>query len=225
MRAGCAIPSGFPRTWISSPGCGTMRSLPLLPSILAALCACAGAEAGSGESSPSSDSAGVRTTAPAISGDTLIGPAKVGEYLLLDSATADVDGDGVAERVELAAGLGRDENGRLIGDHDPVWLVAVRDGDRTYPLLEENIPGAAAFWIVPENDGTVAILVQVAGLSTSGGGMRLEKFVFDRARAGYARTGSVGAFGHPPIYRGPPGMEDILPPTKYRDLRIERGSQ
>lgn len=202
-----------------------MRFLPLLPPILAALCACADAEAGSGESTPSSDSAGVRTTSSPISGDTLIGPAEVGEYLLLDSATADVDGDGVAERVELAAGLVRDENGRLMGDHNPVWLVAVRDGDRTYPLLEENIPGAAAFWIVPENEhGTVAILVQTAGLTTSGGGMRLEKFVFDRARSGYARTGSVSAFGYPPIYRGPPEMEHILPPTKYRDLRIENGS-
>ena len=150
--------------------------------------------------------------------DTFIRPAVPRyAYTLLDSATADVDGDGAAERVELAATVELDGRGVPLWDDGHAWMVAVRDGADTYPLMERFVSwGGAAFWIVaPDSAGPATILVQTstyAGGSGGSGGMRLEAFVYHRARGGYVRTGDVGAFGHPAVYRGPPDI-GTLPPT------------
>jgi hypothetical protein len=149
-------------------------------------------------------------------GDTLIRPAAPKyDYTLLDSATADVDGDGVPERVDLAATVELDDRGSPLWDDGHTWMVAVRDGAETYPLIERFVSwGGAAFWIVAEDTaGPAAILVQTSTFVGGSGGMRVEKFVFDRARGGYARTGSVGAFGESAAYRGPPPGIGTLPPT------------
>jgi hypothetical protein len=147
--------------------------------------------------------------------DTLIRPAVPRyAYTLLDSATADVDGDGAAERVDLAATVELDGRGVPLWEDGHAWMVAVRDGADTYPLIERFVPwGGAAFWIVaPDSAGPATILVQTSTFAGGSGGMRLEAFVHDRARGGYVRTGDVGAFGHPAQYRGPPDI-GTLPPT------------
>jgi hypothetical protein len=152
----------------------------------------------------------------AARGDTLIRPAAPRyPYTLLDSATADVDGDGAPERVELAATVEVGRDGRPLWEDGHQWMVAVRDGAETYPLVERFVPwGGAAFWIVAgDSAGPAAILVQTSSLSSGGGGMRVEKFVFDPARRGYARTGVVEASGQPAAYRGPPPGIGLLPPT------------
>jgi hypothetical protein len=142
-------------------------------------------------------------------------------YTVFDSATYDVDGDGVAERADLSAIVGRSESGWEWDDNNQ-WLVAVRDGADAYPLLRESLPGSAAFWIVrTDSIGPPAILVQTSLLTMTGAGTRLEKFVFDREKGGFVRTGSVEAWG-PAEYRGPPD-DDVLPATPYRGT-IERES-
>lgn len=161
-------------------------------------------------------SAAARTMA----GDTLIRPAAPKyDYTLLDSATADVDGDGTPERVDLAATVEIGDDGRPLWEDGHQWMVAVRDGAETYPLIERFVPwGGAAFWIVAEDTaGPAAILVQTSTFVGGSGGMRVEKFVFDRARGGYARTGSVGAFGEAAAYRGPPGIGTLPPTLRARD--------
>ena len=180
---------------------------------LALLAAC-----GAAPPEPRADPAAPATSATATrtaDGDTLIRPAtpKYG-YTLLDSATADVDGDGAAERVELAATVELDASGGALWEDGHSWMVAVRDGADTYPLVERFVPwGGAAFWVVAqESAGPAAILVQTGSGGSGGGGMRLEKFVFSRARAGYVRTGAVEAFGNPATYRGPPARDSGVPP-------------
>lgn len=153
--------------------------------------------------------------ARAAASDTLIRPAVPRyAYTVLDSATVDVDGDGAAERVDLAATVELDSRGEPLWDDGHTWMVAVRDGAYTYPLVERFVPwGGAAFWIVaPDSAGPATILVQTSTYAGGSGGMRLEAFVHDRARGGYVRTGDVGAFGHPAQYRGPPDI-GTLPPT------------
>lgn len=177
---------------------------------LALLCACANAGA--------EDRAATREPASAPP-DSVVRKADVGPLessgTLFDSLTVDVDGDGVAERVDLGVNAGRDERGVMNWDIHTTWLVVVRDGPDSYPLLQE-IAGAAAFWVIAgDSTHPAAILVQTADLTTSGGGTRLDRFVFDRSRDGYVRTGRVEAWGRA-FYRGPsePGM--LLPPTGWR---------
>lgn len=181
--------------------------------VLALVAACGTAGSADEPAQPASAST---PAAQAARGDTLIRPAapRYG-YTLLDGATADVDGDGAPERVELAATVEMGDDGRPLWEDGHEWMVAVRDGAETYPLVERFVPwGGAAFWIVAEDGaGPAAILVQASGLSFGGGGMRVEKFVYDPARRGYARTGLVEAFGHPAAYRGPPPGIGMLPPT------------
>ncbi|HEX6910842.1 MAG TPA: hypothetical protein VF142_10625 [Longimicrobium sp.] len=187
---------------------------PILLASLALLAACGAADADDSPA-PRADSASIAAVQSAA-GDTLIRPAAPRyPYTLLDSATADVDGDGAPERVELAATVELGGDGQPLWDDGHQWMVAVRDGADTYPLVERFVPwGGAAFWIVAEDGArSAAILVQTSALSSGGGTMRVEKFVFDPGRRGYARTGVVGASGHPAVYRGPPPGIGILPPT------------
>lgn len=161
------------------------------------------------------DAAASRTSIEAATVDTLVRPAAPRyAYTLLDSATADVDGDGHPERVDLAATVEMGADGRPLWEDGHQWMVAVRDGADTYPLVERFVPwGGAAFWIVAaDTAGPAAILVQTSTLASGSGGMRVETFVYDPARGGYARTGSAGAFGERAAYRGPPGI-GTLPPT------------
>lgn len=185
---------------------------PIHLAFLAALAACGGAAS----DHSAADSAVSAAPAPAASsGNTLIRPAVPRyRYTLLDSATADVDGDGAAERVELAATVELDSRGQPLWEDGHQWMIAVRDGADTYPLVERFVPwGGAAFWIVaPDSAGPAAVLAQVSSLASGGGGMRVEKFVFDPARGGYRRTDAVEAFGQSARYRGPRGI-GTLPPT------------
>ena len=188
------------------------RPVPL--AMLALLAACATHPRG-----PSAPRAYGPVTARASAADTLIRPAVPRyPYTLLDSATADVDGDGVAERVDLTATVELDSGGVPLWDDGHAWMVAVRDGADTYPLMERHVPwGGAAFWIVaPDSAGPATILVQTSMSAGGSGGTRLEAFVFDRTRGGYVRTGDVGAFGHPAAYRGPPDIGTLAPTVRAR---------
>ena len=190
-----------------------IRPVRLAALALLAACGAAPPESRADPATPAQPSSAATQSA---TGDTLIRPATPRyPYTLLDSATADVDGDGDAERVELAATVELDARGEPLWDDGHQWMVAVRDGADTYPLIERFVPwGGAAFWIVAEDSaGPAAILVQTGSGGTGGGGIRLEKFVFSRARGGYVRTGAVEAFGSPATYRGPPAGIGILPPT------------
>lgn len=148
--------------------------------------------------------------------DTVVRSARIGSLgTVMDSLVFDVDGDGSVESVELGVNTGPDENGEMLWDVHNEWSVVVRDGPDSYPLLRESLPGVAAFWVVVDDSARPAIMVQVSNLTTGSSGTRLEKFVFDRARGGYVRTGKVEGWGRG-FYRGPKGFEDVLPPTSWR---------
>lgn len=185
--------------------------IPLIAAVLAILPACGGASRA--EPVPADGPAG--EPAPTDARDTLIQPAAPRyDYTVLDGATADVDGDGAPERIDLAATVEVDADGRPLWEDGHHWMVAVRDGADTYPLAQHFVPwGGAAFWIVADDSaGPAAILVQTTSRFAEHGGTRLEKFVFDRGRGGYVRTAVVQAFGTAQ-YRGPPDMPTLLPPT------------
>ena len=179
---------------------------------LALVCACAAAPAT--ERTPARNDEKER---PA-QGDTVVRKADVGPLAtLFDSVTVDVDGDGMAERVDLGVNAGRDARGVMQWDIHNEWSVIVRDGPDSYPLLHECCPGAAAFWVIAaDSTQPAAILVQTGDLTTSRGGTRLAKFVFDRSRGGYVRTAMVEGWGHRAFYRGPSESEGLFSPTGWR---------
>jgi len=187
----------------------TIRSVRMAALVL--LCACADAK----------DRAAAREPDP-VRPDTVVRKADVGSLdiggTLLDSVTVDVDGDGTAERIDLGVNAGRDERGEMQWDIHNQWSVIVRDGPDSYPLLHECCPGSAAFWVIAADSTRPAeILVQTVDLTTSRGGTRLAKFVFDRARGGYVRTGLVEGWGHRAFYRGPSEPKgSLLAPTDWR---------
>ncbi|HEX8275948.1 MAG TPA: hypothetical protein VF615_25150 [Longimicrobiaceae bacterium] len=81
---------------------------PVHLAIFALLSACGG-----GDPVPAPDTG----STAAVVGDTLIRPAEVPDHFrLLDSLSADVDGDGTTERVDLAAVVGVDDEGRFQWD-------------------------------------------------------------------------------------------------------------
>lgn len=181
--------------------------------VLALLCGCANA--------PAAEHAAVRDQDPAPR-DSVVGKADIPPLdrggTLFDSATVDVDGDGTAERVELGVtNAGRNDKGEMEWDVHTQWAVVVRDGPDSYPLSQRYV-GAAAFWVIAGDSTRPAeILVQTIDLSTSGGGTQLEKFVYNRQRGGYVRTGSLEGFGPRALYRGPPAeLKSLLGPTSWR---------
>ncbi|HEX2078434.1 MAG TPA: hypothetical protein VHG08_12020 [Longimicrobium sp.] len=185
--------------------------IPLIAATLAILAACGGASRAEPAPADTADS----EPTPAAARDTLVRPAAPRyDYTVLDSATADVDGDGAPERIDLAATVEMGEDGLPLWEDGHHWMIAVRDGADTYPLAQHFVPwGGAAFWIVADDlAGPAAILVQSTTRFAETGGTRLEKFVFDRARGGYVRTAVAEAFGTAQ-YRGPPDMPALLPPT------------
>jgi hypothetical protein len=189
----------------------TFRSAPIPALALALACACARAD-GDGQ-------VAARALTP-VQPDTVVHKAHVPLFgTFLDSATIDVDGDGTAERVDLGVSASRDERGVMNWDHIETWSVVVRDGPDSYPLFQ-GYTGAAAFWVIAaDSTQPAAILVQTSDLTTSRGGTRLEKFVFDRSRGGYVRTGVVEGSGTRALYRGPPAYAeqgDLLAPTGWR---------
>jgi hypothetical protein len=192
----------------------------LRPAHLAALafvCACAGTPAAE---RPAAREEGGESS---VERDTVVRTADVEPLpTLYDSVTADVDGDGTAERVELGSTVSRDESLRDIHNR---WSVIVRDGPDSYPLLHEYAPFVAAFWVIPaDSTRPAAILVQTTAVYGPAEGTRLEKFVFDRSRGGYVRTDVVdGRAGHA-IYRGPQGFENEMPSTgKGRHDPLDHG--
>ena len=173
---------------------------------LAFVCACAGTAA---EERPA---ARQESEASSVQRDTVVRKADVPPISnLYDSVTIDVDGDGTAERIELGSNIPLDPTAY---DAHHQWSVIVRDGPDSYPLLHEYIDAVAAFWVIPgDSTRPAAILVQASALYGPSEGTRLEKFVFDRSRGGYVRTGVVEGWGSGhAYYRGPQGFEDV-PPT------------
>jgi hypothetical protein len=135
------------------------------------------------------DSAAADSARPAVAG----GVAPRLPQTLLDTASLNVDGDSVAERVELYADVGRDAAGRLQWDDGQRWLLVVRKGEETFTLLDEFVQlGTVGFTAIEHASGDQgAVVVE----TQSGAGVRVRSFVFDRAAGGFIARDSVKAEG------------------------------
>lgn len=133
--------------------------------------------------------------------DVDVGPG----HVLLDSAVVDLTGDGRPERIELSVEAERLPDGRVLWEDGHRWLLLVREGDETAPLLDTFVPwGTAGFRILEGSDGTASVLVEI---DSSTGGVYLAEYVFDAAARGYLPRWSRHAEGRV-VHRTPPTAYD-----------------
>lgn len=147
------------------------------------------------DSTAAPDSARADSAAAAVTATPVIagGTSPKLPSTLLDSASVNVDGDSVPERVELYAEVKRDRAGRIAWDDGQRWLLIVRKGDETFTLLDERVQlGTVGFTAVEHASGDQgAIVVE----TQAGAGVRVRSYVFDRAAGGFVSRDSVSASG------------------------------
>ena len=104
--------------------------------------------------------------------------------LPIDSTSHDVDGDGAVEHVILHAQVERDAAGRLLWEDAHRWLLLLRDGGATYPLVDRLIPfGTVRFSIVV---GEGAASPRIVAERHDRNGIAVESFTWDGVRGGFA---------------------------------------
>jgi hypothetical protein len=122
-----------------------IRPIHLAAVVLLAACGSQDREPSAARADSSASIAPPSTAARTVEDDTLIRPAAPKyAYTLLDSATADVDGDGAPERVDLAATVEIGDDGQPLWDDGHTRMVAVRAGAETYPLIERFVSWGGA---------------------------------------------------------------------------------
>ncbi|MGE5678904.1 MAG: hypothetical protein ACM3ZR_12690 [Pseudomonadota bacterium] len=67
---------------------------------------------------------------------------------LLTEFSADLDMDNSEEKIELYTAAGRDENGEMVWDDGQNWILAVRDGEKAYPLLSQYVQLGSVYFTV-----------------------------------------------------------------------------
>lgn len=165
------------------------------------------ASAGSGDATPASLEAPAEGAGSGDEGEDAAGFVEPVDLLdpprtLLDTASADVDGDGAAERIELHAEVERDARGRLAWDDGQRWLLVVRDGEVAYPLFDGLVQlGRLGFAVVERGEETPVILATVE----AGAAISTEAFGWDDVRGGFASLGRVEATGNV-THRTPEGV-------------------
>jgi hypothetical protein len=102
---------------------------------------------------------------------------------LIDSTSYDVDADGAAEYIALYAEVEQDDAGRPLWEDAHRWLLLVRDGGESYPLVSALVPfGSIAFAIIAgDGDYPPRIVAERQG----GNGITVESFTWEPARGGF----------------------------------------
>ena len=97
---------------------------------------------------------------------------------LITEFSADFDMDNSEENVELYTAAQRDENGELGWDDGQDWILAVRDGDKAYPLLTQYVQLGSVYFTVSGKgaDQTPNITVMVP----TGASFNMTGYTYDK---------------------------------------------
>jgi len=115
----------------------------------------------------------------------------------------DLDGDEIAETLQLLVGAERAPDGEIMWDDGQPWLLLVTDGDNYYPLLDEYVQLGSVYFTVaePAEGETVDITVLVS----TGAGLRLSKTAYNAAEQGYREEPVYTAEGINLLHTSLPG--------------------
>ncbi|HYF81804.1 MAG TPA: hypothetical protein VEB00_02075 [Clostridia bacterium] len=105
------------------------------------------------------------------------GMTKLGEF------SNDIDMDNIEEKIELFTAAGRDEKGEMGWDDGQDWVLVVRDGDKSYPLLSQYVQLGVVYFTVSNSgeEPTQNITVIVA----EGASFSMMGYAFDKEKNGF----------------------------------------
>ncbi|GAA0336550.1 hypothetical protein GCM10008967_28640 [Bacillus carboniphilus] len=101
---------------------------------------------------------------------------------LLDSVMSDITGDGKEEEVLLYISPSPfdEETGEAIWWEDlHLWQLVVKEGERTYPLFNNNSSGILSFWISQDPEKRI-ILVDESGTQLTVSELKYNEGVFQK---------------------------------------------
>lgn len=97
---------------------------------------------------------------------------------LITEFSADLDMDNSEEKIELYTAAGRDENGVLAWDDGQNWILAVRDGDKAYPLISQYVQLGSVYFTVSEKGTDQAPNITV--MIPTGASFKMTGYKYDK---------------------------------------------
>lgn len=121
---------------------------------------------------------------PAPSGEAIVIAPVAGNTLetagmtLITEFSSDLDMDNSEEKIELYTAAERDENGEIGWDDGQNWILAVRDGDKAYPLLSQYVQLGLVYFTV-SNKGADQI-PNITVMVPTGASFNMTGYAYDK---------------------------------------------
>lgn len=115
----------------------------------------------------------------AVSRDSIVteGMTKLSEY------SHDLDLDNTEEKIELYTAAGRNEKGEMMWDDGQNWVLVVRDGERSYPLLSEYVQLGQVYFAVSNSEEEQ--LPNITVIVPAGASFSMLGYSFDKEKNGF----------------------------------------
>lgn len=97
---------------------------------------------------------------------------------LITEFSADLDMDASEEKIELYTAAGRDENGEMVWDDGQNWILAVRDGDKAYPLISQYVQLGSVYFTVSNKEADQAQNITV--IVPTGASFSMTGYAYDK---------------------------------------------
>lgn len=101
----------------------------------------------------------------------------------LKEFSVDLDLDNAEEKIELYTTAGCNENGEMMWDDGQNWILAVNDGDKSYPLLSQYVQCGMVYFTVSRNSENPVPNVTV--IVPAGAGFSMKGYSYDKEKNGF----------------------------------------
>lgn len=97
--------------------------------------------------------------------------------------STDLDLDNTEEIVELYTAAERNEKGDMMWDDGQNWILSVRDGNKSYPLLSQYVQLGAVYFTVSNNsEGHIPAITVIVSTDAS---LSMKGYAYDSERNGF----------------------------------------
>lgn len=95
----------------------------------------------------------------------------------------DLDLDNTEERLELYTAAGLGEDGEMAWDDGQSWILAVRDGEKSYPLLSEFVQLGVVYFTV--STGSEGQMPNITVIVNAGASFSMRGYAFSKEKNGF----------------------------------------
>lgn len=113
-------------------------------------------------------------------------PRTSGKMTKLREFAYDIDSDNKEEKIELYTAAQRDAKGEIMWDDGQKWLLVVVDENKFYPLYSDYLQLGQLYFSV-DTSGEKN-LPNIKMLMTTGAGLKLTEYSFDKEKAEFKMT-------------------------------------